>query len=182
MAQPTIPSIGKPVHPASIKGPNATIWSASDEPGAALDEDFQAGTIVDTQGATALACTIKYDAAAATGNSCDLFFLVSNAATQPAIGDDEWAVLPGEDASPTEAVQDDSMPSGVDVTVTPEWGMIETRPGFFRVQADDAATDKARVALVVNVRYWRWIVVLAKEHGNTTTDGTLVIDAALIVG
>ena len=76
----------------------------------------------------------------------------------------------------------DSMPSGVDVTVTPEWGMIETRPGFFRIQADDAATDKARVALVVNVRYWRWIVVLAKEHGNTTTDGTLVIDAALIVG
>ena len=182
MASPTAPTVHSPIFAASLKGANATIWSVGDEPGAALDEDFQAGTIIDTGHASALACTIKYDCAAATANNVDFFFMVSNAATIPAIADDEWCVLPHPDVSPTAQVQDDSMPASVDVTVTPEWGRIVTRPGYFRTEPGDNATDKLRIGLVVTVRYWRWIVLLAKEHGATATDGTLVVDAALIVG
>lgn len=181
MAQPTAPTAHSPIFAVTSKGANATIWSAGDEPGAALDGDFQSGTIIDTGDASALACTVKYDAAAAA-NALDFFFLVSNAPTMPAIGDDEWAVLPHADVSPTRALQTDDMPADVDITIAPEWGLILTRPGFFRTEPADGATDKVRLGLVVSVRHWRYIVLLAKEHGNPTTDGTLVVDAALIVG
>lgn len=173
---------GTPVTPVAHKGSNTTIFDSTAVTGAQtpLTANYKAGTVLDLAAAGEVALTIKYDAhASSTSNQAKFLVFVSNAATAPAITDDEWGALSTLDATPTDAVLSDNMPTNVDMTTSPAWGEHVLRPASFTLKAMTAGTHKQRPTLVVRARNWRWLCVLAKEEGDTTNVGTLVVQAAL---
>ena len=185
MAAPTVPTALAPMRatlPFAIKGNNAVVWSLGDAPGSVLDADFQVGDIIATGRATALACTIRYSAnGSGTANQAEFCFIVSNKSTTPVIGDDDWGVLSYADVSPAATLQADSMPGGFDATVKPEWDLRKIRPGYFQTEPSDTTSDKIRIALVVDVRRWQYVAIMAKEVGDTTNVGIFLVNAALCI-
>lgn len=179
MAAPTFPeSLGpnRGTIPLAAKGDNATIFSS------ALTANWQASDVIDLGRAGRLALAVHYDAdASGTANQLELCVWVSNAASAPVVADDEWVVPNDGDTSPTATVQADSFPAGADMTATPEWGLRKIRPGYWQTEPSDAGTDKIRVGLVLDVRAWKYAVVMAKEVGDTDAGdlGALTLKAAL---
>jgi len=176
-AFPTDLVSSRPFVPLVAKGVNATIRAS-----AVLTADFVASAVVDCVHARNLALTLKYDAAAAgTANTPTLILMGSNAAAQPLVGDDEWGALAELEISGTDAVQADSLPAGVDLTVTPEFVTKKLRPLAITTHPSDAGTDKLRMLFVVPIDAIRYLFVLAKEEGDTDAGqlGTLAIDAAV---
>lgn len=179
-AAPTFPGDeagpNRGIIPTALKGDNALIFEA------ALTANFQASEVVDCARASRCALTIRYDAdASGTANQLELFVMVSNHTSTPAVADDVWAVLTERDITPAATLQADSMPTNVDVTTAPEWDLRKIRPVYFQTEPSNAGTNKIRLGLVVDVRSWKYIVVLAKEVGDTDADelGALNILAAL---
>jgi hypothetical protein len=173
-----------PSIPLAAKGYNFTVFDSTPSTGAQtpLTANFKAGSVVDLGKAGSCALSIKYDAdASGTANRPQLLVLVSNAESQPLITADEWVALSELEISGTDAVLTDSMPTDVDITVQPEFVVKKLRGLAIDLYAADAGTDKLRLGLVVDVRRWRWLCVLAKEEGDTDAGdvGVLVVQAAL---
>jgi len=177
---PTFPAdlgASRPATPLALKGSNATLRASL-----VLTANFVASAIADCTLARKCALTIKYDAdASGTANTPTILLMASNAATQPLVGDDEWGVLSELEIAGTDAVQTDTLPDGVAFTVTPEFVAKKLRPLAITTYPSDAGTDKLRMMLILDVSAIRYLVVLAKEEGDTGAGdfGLLSIDAAL---
>ena len=171
-----------PSIPLAAKGYNFTVFDSTAVTGAQtpLTANYKAGTVIDLGKAGSLALTFKYDAnASSTTNQLKFLLFVSNAETAPLITADEWGAISALDATPADAVLTDSMPTDVDMTTSPAWGELVLRPASYTLKAMSAGTHKQRPTLVLDVRRWRFFCLLAKEEGDTTNVGTLVVQGAL---
>jgi hypothetical protein len=179
-----LPGGSRPTVPLAHKGDNATIFDSTAVTGGQtpLTANYKAGDVLDCGSAGSVALSIKYDAdAEGTANFPQIIVLVSNAATEPAITADEWVALADLEATGTDGVLTDAFPASVDLTITPEWVVKKLRPIAIDLYPSDDGADKVRVGLVVDVRRWKYLCVLAKEEGDVTADqvGVLVVEAAL---
>jgi len=175
--QPATHDPGRPDVPLASKGDNASIRDSL-----VLTANFVASAIVDCGRMRKCALTIKYDAdASGTANTPTMIIMASNAATVPLFGDDEWGALAELENTGEDAVQTDSFPAGVDMTITPEFVTKKLRPLAITTHPSDAGTDKLRMFLILDVSAIKWFFVMAKEEGDTGAGdlGVLQIDAAL---
>lgn len=177
-AAPTLPANyggNRPFAPVAVKGDNATLRASL-----ALTANYVESAIVTLGAAASIALQFLYDShASATANQCKFLLWVSNASGVPAIGDDEWSAVSQLDISPADAILTDSLPGGADMTVAPAWGERFIRPSSYTLIAMTAHPQKQRPSMIVNVRHWKYFVLLAKEEGDTTNLGTLAVNAAL---
>lgn len=105
--------------------------------------------------------------------------MVSSAATAPLATDDVWVSASQQDIATTDGAVTGTFPSGIDMTVTPNWGKLVTRPLIWQSKVSTQVTDKFREPVILNVENWRWLCVLAHELGDTTHPSTLVVYVAL---
>jgi len=165
-----------PSVPAAHKGDNAEIFNAT------LTANYVAGTVLECKGARTCALTIKYNTdASGTPGKPGLVILGSNHSSAPLVTDDEWGVLAELEGTGTDATLGDSLPASVDFTLTPEFNVRKLRGTAVDFYASDNATDKLRKLFPLDVSYIKYLVVLAKEEGDTDAGdlGALVVLASL---
>ncbi len=161
--------------PMAAKGDNADIRESL-----ILTANYVASEVVDASHCGSVALQFFYNAdGSSTQNQMKFLVFVSNAASEPVPGDDQWSALSQLDATPADAVLTDAMPAGVDVTITPAWGERVIRQSSYSTIAMTTGVDKQRFSMIVDVRRWKFLYVSAKEEGDTTNLGVLRIAAAL---
>ncbi len=147
-----------------------------------LTANFKASTILDCARERLCALQFLYDAhASSTTNRMQAIVMVSNpldGAAAPAIGDDVWTAISRADESTADAVVTGTFPSGFDMTAGPAVDWHTMRPIAFDTQVMTSGTQKIRASVVVDVSPWRYLVVIAKELGDTTNVGVLKVRAA----
>lgn len=147
---------------------------------AVLTSAFVESAIVSVARARRATLYIAYSAVTSASNARAQFIVcVSGTKVAPAIGADSWYTPAVIDAVATDAVMTGSVPSGFDQTVTPEFRNYAIGPASFTTIAVDNATDKIRIALPIDVTGAKWMVLLAKELGDTSHPGTFAVDYVL---
>lgn len=172
-----------PVSPA-MKKANITAFdtgsSSGVAPGAALTSNWKAGDVVDCGKYRTATVQLFVDSAASSSSpQVEVIFMVSNAATTPLATDDVWVAASQQDIASTDGAVTGSFPSGIDMTVTPNWGKLVTRPLIWQTKVSTAVTDKFREPVLLDVTGWRWLCVLGHELGDTTHPSTLVVYVGL---
>lgn len=147
---------------------------------AVLTSAWVESQIVSVMNARRATLYIKYDAVTSASNARAQFVVcVSGVKTAPLIGGDSWYSPAVIDAVATDAVLTGTVPSGFDQTITPEFRNYAVGPASFTTIAVDNATDKIRIALPFDVTGAKWMVLIAKELGDTSHPGLFAVDYVL---
>jgi hypothetical protein len=151
---------------------------------AALTSAFVESTIINVSEARRATLYFAYDGVTSESSSRAQFIVMASdqslvGGVHPVIGDDVWYSPPTIDAVATDGALSGSMPSGFDATITPTWRNYAVGPTSFSTQALSAAADKQRFYLAFDMTGAKWLVVIAKELGDTAHPGKLTINCTL---
>lgn len=120
---------------------------------------------------------VAYNAhASTTTGRYSIIILGSPVVTEPAATDDVWYTLCATDGSLTARPLDGALPSDMDFTATPDWGVGTFDRVNIAARAVSANSDKRRDWYPgIKVGSARWLQVLYGEMGDETNKGNLAI-------
>jgi len=112
--------------------------------------------------------------ASTTTGYAQLLVFYSCQYTQPLTTDDVWTVLSDTDGALTlGALATGTLPTSNVITRTGTYAAKKMNPVAWNLAAATANSDKLRQGILLNVEQVSWIMLYAREAGDTTNTGTL---------
>lgn len=118
-------------------------------------------------GSRRLAIAIAYNANATPGGIIELVPMISDAGSKPVITDDVWTI-PGVWDGTVTAGAGVAVASGIDWTVSPNFGQVVHTQLALRTPTTTGASDKVRIRFSINVEDGNWLGFQIKEVSANT--------------